>query len=183
MTDTNLKTPLVASPWPQISRFRNAFLIATVLFQLLVLISMVTRSYSTILQGQTVMLQVIPVDPRDLFRGDYVILSYDFSAELPPDTSPDDDSVIGREIYIPLVPAEDGRHHRSDGARWTRPESGLFLKGQVNSARRNEFGIGQFFVQEGQGRVYEDAVRRQQLSAEVVIDPAGNAVLRQLMVQ
>jgi uncharacterized membrane-anchored protein len=28
------------------------------------------------ISGQTVMLKIIPVDPRNLFRGDYVILSY-----------------------------------------------------------------------------------------------------------
>jgi uncharacterized membrane-anchored protein len=182
MTSATNETPPIAPIWPLISRYCNQMLIAAVSFQLLVLISMVAGSYRTIVRGETVMLKVIPVDPRDLFRGDYVILSYDFSTELPPDISPDDPSIIGRDIYIPLVLAEDGRHHRSEGARWTQPESGLFLKGHINSDRRHEFGIGQFFVQEGQGRVYEDAVLRRQLSAEVTIDPAGNGVLRKLEV-
>jgi uncharacterized membrane-anchored protein len=182
MTSAANKTPPNAPIWTQISRYCNQMLIAAVSFQLLVLISMVAGSYRTIVRGETVMLKVIPVDPRDLFRGDYVILSYDFSTELPPNISPDDPTIIGRDIYIPLVLAEDGKHHHSAGARWTKPEFGLFLKGRINSGRRHEFGIGQFFVQEGQGRVYEDAVLRRQLSAEVTIDPSGNGVLRKLIV-
>lgn len=182
MNAGNAHTPTSRLFLPQNSRYRTQLLIAAVLFQLLLLISMVARNYSTIISGQTVMLKVVPVDPRDLFRGDYVILSYDFSTELPPDTSSDDPAIIERDIYIPLVPADDGQHHRSDGARWTRPESGLFLKGRITADRRHEFGIGQFFVQEGKGRIYEDAVRRWQLTAEVTIDPAGNGVLRRLLV-
>ena len=37
-----------------------------------------------LLTGQTVLVKVVPVDPRELFRGDYVQLSYDFS-RVPPE--------------------------------------------------------------------------------------------------
>ena len=33
----------------------------------------------TLLTGKEVLLKTVPVDPRDLFRGDYVVLRYDIS--------------------------------------------------------------------------------------------------------
>jgi uncharacterized membrane-anchored protein len=80
------------------------------------------------------------------------------------------------------VPAADGQHYRSGGATWTKPESGLFLKGWIDADGRHEFGIGQFFVQESKGHVYEDAVLRSELSAEVSVDPDGKAILKRLIV-
>ena len=43
-----------------------------------------------------------------------------------------------------------------------------------------EFGIEQFFVQEGKGRVYEDAVRSRRLSSEIAITSEGTAAMRGL---
>ncbi|MEY4186415.1 MAG: hypothetical protein RIT02_1449 [Planctomycetota bacterium] len=168
--------------WQRISHYRSPVLATAVVFQLLVLMSIVAGHYSDIARGQSVLLKVIPVDPRDLFRGDYVILSYEFSRELPRETSSDYRSLTGREIFIPLVPAADGQHYRSGGATWTKPESGLFLKGWVDADGRHEFGIDQFFVQEGKGLMYEDAVLRSELSAEVSVDPDGKAILKRLIV-
>ncbi|MFO0179212.1 MAG: GDYXXLXY domain-containing protein [Planctomyces sp.] len=167
--------------WQRISLWRSPVLVAAVVFQLLVLMSIVAGHYSDIARGQSVMLQVVPVDPRDMFRGDYVILSYEFSREVPPETPTYYVPQLGREIFIPLVPAADGRHYRSGGARWDRPLSGLFLKGWTTDSGQHEFGIGQFFVQEGQGHMYESAARRSQLTAEVSIDPEGKAILRKLI--
>ncbi len=47
--------------------------------QLVVLIGMIVLRSIPYFGGQTVLLQVQPVDPRDMFRGDYVVLSYEFS--------------------------------------------------------------------------------------------------------
>ena len=33
----------------------------------------------TLSQGQKILLKTIPLDPRDLFRGDYVVLNYEIS--------------------------------------------------------------------------------------------------------
>jgi uncharacterized membrane protein len=48
-------------------------------FQLTVLIGMIAGRTAMLQSGETVLLRVTPVDPRDLFRGDYVTLGYDFS--------------------------------------------------------------------------------------------------------
>jgi uncharacterized membrane-anchored protein len=47
--------------------------------QLVILVGMIAVRAIPLVTGQIVLVKVQPVDPRDLFRGDYVILSYDFS--------------------------------------------------------------------------------------------------------
>ena len=42
-------------------------------------LAMMVRPLMTLTTGETILLRVVPVDPRDLFRGDYVILSYEIS--------------------------------------------------------------------------------------------------------
>lgn len=90
-------------------------LVAAVVFQLLVLMSIVAGHYSDIARGQSVMLQVVPVDPRDMFRGDYVILSYEFSREVPGNPDLLCPAARSRNLY----PAGAGRR------RSTLPQWGL----------------------------------------------------------
>ena len=50
---------------------------------------MIWDRVSLLANGREVVLEVIPVDPRSLFRGDYVVFGYDISRfELPPGTEP-----------------------------------------------------------------------------------------------
>src|SRR6516164_5539853 len=57
--------------------------LATVAFQLLVLSGMIAGNAIPYRGADVVLLKVMPVDPRDLFRGDYVILGYDIT-RIPP---------------------------------------------------------------------------------------------------
>ena len=52
---------------------------------------------------------------------------------------------------------------------------------RYSATESNEFGIGQYFVQEGQGRDYEDAIRGGQLSAEIAVTTDGVASLKRLV--
>ena len=57
--------------------------------------------------GREVVLEVIPVDPRDLFRGDYVVLGYDMSRlEIPAGAPP---PKRGDDIYVTLQKDEAGK--------------------------------------------------------------------------
>ena len=40
------------------------------------ILAMVVQRAAILRSGQEVRLEVVPVDPRDLFRGDYVVLGY-----------------------------------------------------------------------------------------------------------
>ncbi|MFM8285780.1 MAG: GDYXXLXY domain-containing protein, partial [Planctomycetaceae bacterium] len=155
---------------------------AAVVFQVLVLMALIAEGARPWVTGETIRLRVIPVDPRDLFRGDYLILSYDFTTQSPPHMRRHDSSRIGREIFVSLVRDEDGQHWRTAFVSWTRPPAGIYLRGEVDQHRRNDCGIGQFFLQEGHGKKYEQLIRQHRLSAEVAVTADGRAALKRLII-
>jgi uncharacterized membrane-anchored protein len=157
--------------------------------QILVLVAMIAQRSRPLVSGTNVLLRVIPVDPRDLFRGDYVILSYDFS-RVPPsgvdgrlDYQKGSQESAGQTVYALLVPEADGKHWRCECFTAFRPASGVFLRGTLRSWGRAEFGIESYYVQEGTGRKYEQAIRSRNLSAEVAIGRDGQATLRSLQIE
>lgn len=58
---------------------RRIIFIVIVLLQIAFLIFMIAGKQYTIAAGQKILLKTAPVDPRSLFSGDYVVLSYDIS--------------------------------------------------------------------------------------------------------
>ncbi len=169
--------------WEWVRSHQRAILFGTIAFQMLVLGSMVFQSTWTLVTGETILLRVVPVDPRDLFRGDYVILGYDFTMKRPEGETQWNESHVGREIFVTLAPEEDGKHWQGITVTWTRPTIGTYLRGQVGNDLRNEFSIGQFFLQESKGKEYEDAARSRRLSAEVAITADGTAKLKRLVLE
>jgi uncharacterized membrane-anchored protein len=57
------------------------------------------------------------------------------------------------------------------------------IRGTLLDRFRIEFGIESYFVQEGKGKEYEDAIRSRRLSAEVALTPDGHAALRGLRIE
>lgn len=162
-------------------------LIAAAALQVAVLVAMIAVRAMPLVFGDTILLRVVPVDPRDLFRGDYVILSYDFSRRPPQgieglsQAGDSRDKVWqGRTVYVSLVPDADGRHWRADKVSISRPTSGRYIRGRIAASGQLEFGIEAYYVQEGTGREYEQAIRNRRLSAEVALTSDGTAALRRL---
>jgi len=62
-----------------IKTHERMILIMTVALQILLLVSMIVIRAAPLVMGESILVRVQPVDPRDMFRGDYVILSYPFS--------------------------------------------------------------------------------------------------------
>lgn len=182
-----MSTALEAVPrrtlWDWIYSHQKYILIGAIALQLIVLVSMIAQGMRPLVFGNTILLRVVPVDPRDLFRGDYVILRYDFTTQRPTGGLPFDQSIVGREIFVSLALDQDDKHWRTESVSWTRPESGTYLRGTVDQSMQNEFGIGQYFVQEGQGREFEAAVNSRRLSAEVAVTADGAATLKRLIVE
>jgi uncharacterized membrane-anchored protein len=162
----------------------------TVAAQLLILVGMIALRAIPLVTGQTVLVRVVPVDPRDLFRGDYVILSYEFSRVAPQDIvglseadSWKRSKYEGRTVYVPLVRDTDGVHWRAEKPTVVKPASGPFLRGQMQRYGSIQFGIESYYVQEGTGRRYEQAIRDRQLSAELAVTSSGQAALRALRIE
>ena len=169
--------------WSWIQRRERVLLMLAVTFQLGVLGSMIAQSGWTHLTDDTILFRVVPVDPRDMFRGDYVILRYEFSNISPTGTDLYGAELAGREIYVTLVADSDGRHWSATSAAFERPASGRYMKGKVAGPGNIEFGIESFFVQEGKGKDYEEARAARHLSAEVALTEDGVASLKRLVTE
>lgn len=178
--------PVVDRALAWIDRHRRAVLVAGVLFQILVLLWMVLSAARPLVASgsRTVLLRVVPVDPRDLFRGDYVTLSYDVS-RMP--VAGALSGASGQTVYVTLAPEDDGLHYRGVSASVAPPTPGqgavLYLRGTLSEPGRITFGIESYFVPEGQGKPYEDAARSHRLSAEVVVASDGQAALKGLVIE
>ena len=141
--------------------------------------------------GREITLDVVPVDPRSLFRGDYVILSYDVSRLGPGVLS--EAPARGGTVYVTIAPGEDGRWQAVAASPNARaPENGrVVLKGRLDRAwpgaaggqtGRVAYGIESYFVPEGKCRELERLVRDKRISAVIAVDASGNAAIKGLAV-
>ena len=144
-------------------------------------------------RGQEVRLAVIPVDPRDLFRGDYVILSYDVSRLAAGELDGDDDFAFAAPIFVVLQ--QDGDGWKPVSMHRERPKDGVVLKGRVSDESSDradcpapcrvysvEYGLEQFFVPEGQGLDLERLRNDQRVQVDVAVAANGRAALKRLLV-
>jgi len=137
-----------------------------------------------------VLLKAYPVDPQDLLRGDYVILSYAFSQPNTEFLSPEfnrefedilDSSTSGDKVYLMLETDDKGNAVPVKYVR-KKPTDGLFLKGKIYADYRGRnaevrFGIEKYFVPEGTGRELEKAKNMGDLEVEVAIHPKKGKAL------
>src|SRR5207249_1216682 len=77
--DTIFGAAQAGKPWPIARAVELKLLLAIVVAQVAVLAGMIAFDGLPLVLGQRIKLKVVPVDPRDFFRGDYVILGYEFT--------------------------------------------------------------------------------------------------------
>jgi uncharacterized membrane-anchored protein len=168
---------------------------AVALGQAAVLGWMIWDRTSLLANGREVMLEVVPVDPRSLFRGDYVILNYDISRfKLPPGSTPPDRNA---PFYVTLRKSA-GDNWQSVAGSPERPAQvqpdEVVIKGRVDYTTRPgpdqpqepvvvglHYGIESFFVPEGSGRELEKMVGDKKISALIAIDGGGHAAIKGLI--
>jgi len=158
---------------------KSVFII--ICFWLLIICGFVLKQEFTMLTGREVLLRTVPVDPRDLLRGDYVILNYEV-AQIPISYRDYGENAV---VYVMLRTDKNNIAHFS-GITNKMPK-GLFLKGKTGkcqttipfyrSGRCVSFGIESYFVKEGTGRELERDLRNGAL-VRVVIDKNGDAKVK-----
>ncbi|MFN5057907.1 MAG: GDYXXLXY domain-containing protein, partial [Verrucomicrobiota bacterium] len=178
------------------SRARAVVLVAALL-QCLGLIWMAWNHSRPSEVGQRFVLRCQAIDPRDLMRGEYVTLGYEFS-----NPNPEDIKRLNREwiqlsgdnrrgdvesdwilpedtmVYVPLK--LDAKGLASGGTpTLKRPESGPYLKGYAGTRRFGSirFGIEAFYVEEGTGNTWEKLRNQGLLVADIGVLPDGRAGL------
>lgn len=186
-----------------------AALAAAAVAQTALLIKIVYDRHTLIKTGREIVVPVLPVDPRDFLRGDYVILGYTFG-QMIRSSIPGGDSIarLDREdpVYVTLHP--DGQKGwmpvgLSPVYPSTVAAGETVLKGRINynyndtvvagvtngqTAQRTNsnlsvrYGIESYFVPEGTGMAIEDNVRDKKVEAIVAVGQDGTAALKGLIV-
>jgi uncharacterized membrane-anchored protein len=110
---------------------RAKFVIAVCL-QALLLVGIIGYREYRLNIGFRVLLKTAPVDPRDLFRGDYVRLSYDISTLDLERLGAKEDFRRGNTLYVALAREEDGTYRASAVGR-SVPAGKPFIRGRALS--------------------------------------------------
>lgn len=134
-----------------------------------------TRAEST-----PVVLETAPVDPRSMFQGDYVTLSYKISRV---DTAQSFSN--GQTIYVVLRQNIESGLWEVARASATLPELSAdekVIRGVSEGYNRVRYGIEAFFVPEDQGHWIERVTDRSRITVRVLLSADGTASMDALLV-
>ena len=146
--------------------------------QLLILCSFAAAPAFTLATGREVVLKTLPVDPYDIFRGEYVTLRYEIShvrgasGQLRP----------GQPVFVIL--RQGAPCWQADRVETQMPSAlpanEVAIKAKVQYAYNGEadvhYGIEQYYVPEGVGKV----LQRAHQDVKVAVDCFGNAVIKSI---
>jgi len=180
-------------------RLPRIWLFAVAGFVQVALIALMVADRVRILRtGTEVVLKTRAVDPRDLLRGDYVVLNYDISSVSTGDLK---DTLAPRSnffMYVKLAPTPDGFHqavsiHRD---RVAVAAGEVLIRGRVSdvssvtcgadrkgfcSSIQLNYGLESFFVPQGEGRDLEKARNEGKLAVVAAVAPGGRAAIKRLL--
>jgi len=162
-----------------------------------VLVGMIGMKQWTLTTGTPVLLETAPVDPRSLFRGDYVRLNYKISRLDLGKLGGDKDFSAHDTAWVVLEQAQRYWHavavyrHRPDAApgqviikgevRWADGRGSAFAPPVPTRQPRflvMRYGIESYFVPEGTGRAIERRGAQTPLDILVAVDRFGNAGIK-----
>ncbi|MBX9587965.1 MAG: GDYXXLXY domain-containing protein [Hyphomonadaceae bacterium] len=161
-------------------------LAAVALAQTGVLAAMVIDRTLLLKNGREITLPIVPVDPRDLFRGEYVRLGYEINT-------------VPGALLVGPPPAHNAAFYvtleKNPQGGWTPVKVSAALPHEPNPNRivlkgRSRFltsmqvryGIESYFVPEGQGKRLEELARERKMAARVAVDARGNAAIKGLII-
>lgn len=171
-------------------------LVIVALAQTAVLAGIVADRVRLLKTGREITLPIVPVDPRDFFRGEYVRLGYDIGrvpARLIKGPLPRPNAAF----YVTLERKPDGTWAPIKFARtWSEETSPdrVVLKARAMSGRLSQdpanpnavhsvrYGIESYFVPEGEGPRLEALARDKKLAARIAVDWSGNAAIKGLLI-
>jgi len=156
---------------------------------------MIESRASILRNGTDVVLKTVPVDPRDLLRGDYVILAYDIST-IPADkvTGGFPTEATDAQMSVRLDKQPDGFWTVSEASfAELAPKAGSIVArtqpfyyyptpDAPKTAISVEYGIERYYVPEGEGLVLEEARNASALSVTASVDDTGRMQIRLIAV-
>ena len=176
------------------------YILAALLLCGLILAIVVQRA-GILRNGQEVRLEVVPVDPRDLFRGDYVVLNYRIGTVDTPKGA-GTSFTRGQQVFVTLRPDANGKS-RAVAISAERPvvsAPDIVISGFVTSTsmcQLNEsgardcklgtgavgvrYGLESYFVPEGEGRKIE-LTEKGRLEIVAAVAPSGQSAIKRLLI-
>ncbi|WP_454642126.1 GDYXXLXY domain-containing protein [Bradyrhizobium liaoningense] len=178
--------------WQRIPK--AALFVAAVIIQCALLVLMVADRMQILREGTEVTLQTQPVDPRDLLRGDYVVLRYEIS-QLPAGALAGQPAAERNpDVFVKLAPNANGLYEavsvHAAPVTVTAPE--ILIRSRVSHscgpAGRTfcdkltiKYGLESYFVPEGEGKKLEQARNQQKLRVVAAVLPSGRAAIKRLL--
>lgn len=156
-----------------------------VIVQTLILAWMVAGRVMILRSPDVVTLQSEPVDPRDLFRGDYVILNYAITNLSFTEINGDMKWQDGDTIYVELTPSKDTWRAVAAFHATVVPALGnKIIRGRIDyldetrNVARVSYGVERYYVPEGEGRTLEEERNARALSVDVALAASGEAAIK-----
>lgn len=167
-----------------------AILVAAV--QTAVLLGIVGGRAAVLRNGTEILLKTAPVDPRDLLRGDYVILNYDIG-RIPTAAIREEWPANARNepLFVRIAPGADGfwTVHEASFGKLDAREGTVVLVGKVTFVPDRSdattlsvaYGMERYYVPEGEGLELEKARNDGEISVAVRVSSSGVSHIRALL--
>ncbi|MDP3042159.1 MAG: GDYXXLXY domain-containing protein [Candidatus Omnitrophota bacterium] len=169
---------------------KKLIFIAVSFLWIAVAVGLIISKQHIIRTGKTILLETVPVDPRDFLRGDYVILRYKISTiDLQQIQSEKSYYGQGEKVYVKLEPKE--RFWEAIAVKTKKPvsDNGVYIKAKAkycyNKKLELNYGIESYFVPEGEGKDIEKNMRgnKSSVEVEILVDTSGNALIKKVFAQ
>ncbi len=115
---------------------KNKLILGAIITQVILLLGMIVYGFAPLFFGEEIKLKVSLYDPRDLLRGNYVKLNYNFGY-------PKHSDWKGKTVYAILEKENDNIYKLKDVVN-VKPENTIYLKGKQKY--RYDFGIDAYFM-------------------------------------
>lgn len=164
-------------------------------------LAMVVERAAILRDGATIRLATLPVDPRDLFRGDYVVLDYEIStinltrigaaADLRRDEPIQVGVRAGGNGQAEVVRVVRAGQPREAGLIWLGSKTGSVMnciRGSVGAScsegekvMRVRYGLESYFVPQGEGRAIE-TTQASRIEILAAVNAAGASAIKALLI-
>ena len=161
---------------------------------------MTVKPLMTTVAGDEIQLATTPIDPRDLFRGDHVLLSLEIEQvpldvvstgvkeKLPLDDQYNDISYKSFDVYVRL--GEKNGVYQATQVVMEKPTSGVFIKGSVDPWMTSKeektiqvtYDLDRYFVPENTGMALEEGAREGKALVSLKVRE-GHAVIKEVKLQ
>lgn len=160
-----------------------------ILLQVLILLSFQIKKEISIRRGVKIVVKTTPVDPRSLFRGDYINLNYEFS-RIDLDKVECDTTYFykGQKVFVKLSKVgDDWKAVQVSGEpiKDIGPDETMITGINRWRSRRSInviYGIESYFVPEGRGKYIEKKILDKRVKVELSIDKGGHASARKIFI-